>query len=218
MKTQQETRGASLRVPVGHSTRSTELGGRSTAPGFGVWAPILTKLALAIVAALVLAIIGARAGANASPPAGPEPSPTAFQAVAAMSFDAGGHPAGPRETDTPQLPPSADSLGGGTLPDGRIVLNRAAEDDLTKLPGIGPSRAKAILALRARLGRFRAPQDLLRVKGIGRKTLARLLPLVVVNAPLPAPAGDAGAPFAAKGGPQAREAGRPWASVDDLPR
>ena len=53
-----------------------------------------------------------------------------------------------------------------------------------KLPGIGPSRARAILALRQRLAKFRAVEDLLRVKGIGRKTLRRIKPNVVLDRPV----------------------------------
>lgn len=71
----------------------------------------------------------------------------------------------------------------GILPDGRVVLNIASEEDLKKLPGIGPSRAKAILALRERRGKFRSTSELLRVKGIGRKTLARLTPRMVLDPP-----------------------------------
>jgi competence protein ComEA len=75
------------------------------------------------------------------------------------------------------------------MADGRVILNVASEDELTKLPGIGPSRARAIVALRQRLAKFRAVEDLLRVKGIGRKTLRRLKPNVVLDRP---PGGDAG--------------------------
>ena len=73
------------------------------------------------------------------------------------------------------------AAGDGVTADGKIVLNRAGEDDLRKLPGIGPTRAKGILALRARLGRFARVEDLMRVKGIGRRSLARLRPLVVLD-------------------------------------
>jgi competence protein ComEA len=63
-------------------------------------------------------------------------------------------------------------------------LNLATEEDLKRLPGVGPSKAKAILELRARLGgRFRRVEDLLRVKGIGRRKLARLRPLLLVDPP-----------------------------------
>jgi competence protein ComEA len=75
----------------------------------------------------------------------------------------------------------------GTLADGRVVLNLAGEDDLRKLPGVGATRARAILALRQRLGRFRRVSDLLKVKGIGRKSLARLAPRLVLDPPADAP-------------------------------
>ncbi|MGH7271134.1 MAG: ComEA family DNA-binding protein [Polyangiaceae bacterium] len=73
-----------------------------------------------------------------------------------------------------------------------MILNTATVDDLRRLPGIGEKRAGAILALRARLGRFRAIEDLLKVKGIGRTMLRRLRPLVRVD-PAIAPI-DAGEP------------------------
>jgi competence protein ComEA len=62
-------------------------------------------------------------------------------------------------------------------------LNLANIDDLRRLPGIGPKRAEAILALRTKIGRFHSVEELLRVKGIGRATLRRLRPLVRVDPP-----------------------------------
>jgi competence protein ComEA len=61
-----------------------------------------------------------------------------------------------------------------------VDLNTASGDELETLPGIGPSRARAILELRARLKRFTRIEDLLRVKGIGRATFRRLRPFVRV--------------------------------------
>ncbi|HEU4409992.1 MAG TPA: helix-hairpin-helix domain-containing protein, partial [Polyangiaceae bacterium] len=80
-------------------------------------------------------------------------------------------------------PGAAGAAAPGVLPDGRVVLNAANEDDLKRLPGVGPTRAKAILALRSRLGRFRSLNDLRRVKGIGRRSLERLRPHAVLDAP-----------------------------------
>lgn len=88
------------------------------------------------------------------------------------------------EADASAAAPDAGPSGAIT-PDGRVVLNLAGEDDLRRLPGIGPTRARAILALRARLGRFRRPEDLLQVRGLGRRSFARLRPLVVVDPPGP---------------------------------
>jgi competence protein ComEA len=79
----------------------------------------------------------------------------------------------------------------GVLPDGRVVLNTATEQELTKLPKVGPKRAAAIVALRQRMGRLRSVRDLLRVKGVGVRTLQRITPLVVLDPPVQA-ASDGG--------------------------
>ncbi|MGK3999466.1 helix-hairpin-helix domain-containing protein [Sorangium sp. So ce1024] len=85
-------------------------------------------------------------------------------------------------------PPSADGgtsapAGGGVTADGKVVLNLATEADLMRLPGVGPAKAAAIVALRAKMKRFRKVDDLLRVKGLGRRSLKRLRPLVLVDPP-----------------------------------
>jgi competence protein ComEA len=88
--------------------------------------------------------------------------------------------------------PSAPHVSRATAsPDDPVVLNTATDADLRRLPGIGAKRADAILALRARLGRFRALEDLLKVKGIGRATLKRLRPLIRLDPPPPPDAGPA---------------------------
>ena len=80
---------------------------------------------------------------------------------------------------------------GPATADDPVILNEATIDDLCRLPGIGQKRATNILAVRARLGRFRQLEDLLKVKGIGRATLRRLRPLVRIDAPRPPDAGVA---------------------------
>ena len=62
----------------------------------------------------------------------------------------------------------------------RININEAGAKELTTLPGIGPSRAEAILAERKKR-RFRRPEDIMRVPGIGRKTFTRIRPLIRVR-------------------------------------
>lgn len=77
----------------------------------------------------------------------------------------------------------AVALAGAVLADGRIVLNLASAEELTKLPGVGMKRAEAIVALRTKLKRFRQATDLLRVKGIGPRGLKRMLPHLVLDPP-----------------------------------
>jgi competence protein ComEA len=62
-----------------------------------------------------------------------------------------------------------------------VVLNRATPSELMRLPGVGAKRAAAIVEQRRRLGRFRDARELLRIKGIGPRTLERLLPQLVLD-------------------------------------
>ena len=62
-----------------------------------------------------------------------------------------------------------------------LDLNAADARDLQLLPGVGAVKAGEILKLRSRLGEFRSVEDLLKVKGIGPKTLEKLRPYVVVH-------------------------------------
>lgn len=55
----------------------------------------------------------------------------------------------------------------------RININAAGPQELAQLPGIGPTRAQAIIAERDKR-RFRRVEDILRVPGIGRKTFGRI--------------------------------------------
>lgn len=84
---------------------------------------------------------------------------------------------------TEGAPASGTQSGGGLTADGKVILNVASAEELMKLPRVGTKRAQAILDLRRKLGRFRQPTDLLRVRGIGRKTLKLMLPLLVLDGP-----------------------------------
>jgi competence protein ComEA len=83
---------------------------------------------------------------------------------------------------TPTPDPPGATHPSGITPDGKVVLNVASADELTKLPGVGMKRALAIVALRTKLKRFKHPSDLLRVKGIGPRGLQRMLPHLVLDA------------------------------------
>ncbi len=75
-----------------------------------------------------------------------------------------------------QLVPPAAAAADTERPQGPLVnINTAGLEELMTLPGIGESRARAILNDRAANGRFERPEDLIRVKGIGEGILAGLI-------------------------------------------
>ncbi len=176
------------------------------------WAPALLRAAAAAGVLLVLAAVGAAtlqgSAAHAAPAAAPPasedgawlapPSPasaTPLTSSAAPPPPASAAPPAPASARAPSRRCGRDAEGvrsPAVLPDGRLVLNLATEDDLRRLPGVGKRRAEQILALRGRLGRFRRVSELLRVRGIGARALQRLKPLVTLDAP-PEPTGSAAA-------------------------
>jgi competence protein ComEA len=77
----------------------------------------------------------------------------------------------------------AGATESGTAAGGRLVdLNLASEAELLELPGVGPSRARAILAFRESHGGFTSVSQLLRIKGFGRAMLKRLRPFLTLSA------------------------------------
>ncbi|HKQ60890.1 MAG TPA: helix-hairpin-helix domain-containing protein, partial [Candidatus Polarisedimenticolaceae bacterium] len=64
-----------------------------------------------------------------------------------------------------------------------VDLNKATEAELIELPGIGPAMAKRIVEFRQQHGAFERVEDLLKVKGIGEKSLEKLAPYLKVSKP-----------------------------------
>lgn len=121
--------------------------------------------------AVGVAVAEAATAQPASAVAMPAPTASAVSAAAdagAPAVDAGG--------EAESADAGASSAGVGA--DGKVILNLATEEDLRRLPGVGATRARAILTLRARLKRFGRVEDLLKVKGFGRRSVARLRPMV----------------------------------------
>jgi competence protein ComEA len=116
-------------------------------------------------------------------------APAASAATQAAGSPKGGGPAGGASGGAPTRENAggggagAGAKAAGVLADGRVVLNLASAEELTRLPGIGMKRAQAILVLRDKLKRFKQLSDLLRVKGIGARGLKRMLPHLVLDAP-----------------------------------
>jgi competence protein ComEA len=147
----------------------------------------IARAVLVAAGLFVLAFVGRTAVAGAL--GGPTPP------ASSSSPDRSFAPGPPSAVAAPAtMAPASTSETGATprvaaSPEAPVVLNTATADDLRRLPGIGEKRAGAILALRTRLGRFRAVEDLLKVKGIGRATLKRLRSLVRLDPVAPSDAG-----------------------------
>ena len=67
---------------------------------------------------------------------------------------------------------------GELLSDGRVDINRADKEELMRLPGIGETKAEAIIAYRREHGDFESPEALLEVPGIGEGLLERIRDLI----------------------------------------
>ncbi|MFD2612683.1 ComEA family DNA-binding protein [Paenibacillus gansuensis] len=71
-----------------------------------------------------------------------------------------------RKPVVPQQPKEASSL---RPENGRINVNTATAAELDKLPGIGPSKAQAIVDYREEHGAFTSLEQIDKVKGVGPK-------------------------------------------------
>ena len=61
-----------------------------------------------------------------------------------------------------------------------VDINTASQAELESIPGIGPSKAQAVISFRSRHP-FKKVEDIMRVKGIGRKTFLKLKPYLTVS-------------------------------------
>lgn len=82
---------------------------------------------------------------------------------------AASHPAAPPSAATPAVKAVA-----------KVNLNRASVEELQALPGVGPVLAQRMVEWRKTHGRYRTVDDLRAVKGVGKKRLEQLRPLVTV--------------------------------------
>ena len=110
----------------------------------------------------------------------------AFAAICALVFCLGQSDSGYTVTISDRSPESVfqtdgvplDEIPDSLIPGEKINVNTAPLLDLTRLPGIGETRAQAIIDLREEQGPFRAAEDLLAVNGIGEATLEKIRPYI----------------------------------------
>lgn len=96
------------------------------------------------------------------------------KAPGTMPGKAPGMPGGTATTAPAMTAPATPAAG-------LIDVNSATETDFTKLKGIGPVRAKAIVAYRQQNGPFKSLDDLEKVKGIGKKVLTQIKDQLVIR-------------------------------------
>ncbi len=77
---------------------------------------------------------------------------------------------------------SGSARAAGKAVEGAVNLNTAPPEILALLPGVGPAKAESILAYRKRHP-FRTVDELVRIKGIGRKMVRRLRAHLAVGGP-----------------------------------
>jgi competence protein ComEA len=65
----------------------------------------------------------------------------------------------------------------------KVNLNTATAEQLAALPGINGKEAKAIVQFRAKHGPFKTVDDVTKVKGVGKKDLAKIRGSAVVQSP-----------------------------------
>jgi competence protein ComEA len=86
--------------------------------------------------------------------------------------------AAPAATAAAAIAPAASAAAKAS---GAVVhLNSATQAELESLPGIGPAKARAILEFRETNGGFKSVDELVKVKGIGPKTMEALRPRVAL--------------------------------------
>ena len=75
----------------------------------------------------------------------------------------------------------AETQENGASTSSPIDINRASEEVLTTIPGIGETTADRIVTWREEHGPFRRVEDLMKVRGIGEKSFQKIRPYVKVG-------------------------------------
>jgi comEA protein len=91
-----------------------------------------------------------------------------------------------------------------------ININTATSDELQQVPGIGPVTADKILQMRKSYGAFKSVDDLLSIRGIGKKRLEKMRKYLTVSKIT----GAAKSPAATKPQSPALTANKPKASTE----
>ena len=76
---------------------------------------------------------------------------------------------------------SSSATAGKEASEGELInINTADEAELDKLPGVGPSTAQKIIEYRETEGPFASPEDIMKVKGIGKAKYEKMKDRITV--------------------------------------
>lgn len=127
---------------------------------------------------------GARSGAGAGSAQSLESHTMAESGGAAESSASAAPGAASSDTAAPGSAAPTDTGGapGAASPGaaGKVNLNTATREELQTIKGVGPATAQKILDYRAAHGRFTSVDELLKIDGIGAKTLEKIRPEVTI--------------------------------------
>jgi competence protein ComEA len=79
------------------------------------------------------------------------------------------------------LPSSSSSSSSSGQAGGKVNINTATAEELSTLPGIGPTKAKSIIDYRTTNGPFQSIEDIKDVRGIGDATFENLKDKITVQ-------------------------------------
>ena len=85
------------------------------------------------------------------------------------------------ERDTDGIPVQDAPAGTNVETDGKININTAGKDALMTLPGIGESKADAIIAYREAQGEFQNTEELMNIRGIKEGIYNKIKDLIIVG-------------------------------------
>lgn len=87
------------------------------------------------------------------------------------------------KAEKPSEKPEAKKIKSGNIITSldSININTASQQELEKLPRIGPATARNIVEYRERNGSFKSIEELLKVKRVGAKTLELIKPYIYIE-------------------------------------